>query len=224
MEWTVHGLVAIVAGAAGYEGHYNAAVWIGGIWVLAMFCVVGPYRLWCANKRKIASLEERGMPRIRIFIDPVSKGILELPTMVVGSDIRGPQAKYVQISITPETDAALVDCEVHLISVERLSEPNDQLVEERVGCIWSNNTADVRKILVPPRLSERANLFYMYEGQELHLQTAHPKVRLGDGIKIPGSYRLSIAVTAKDVPTAEAIFIFRWRDFHHMSISPAALT
>jgi hypothetical protein len=59
--------------------------------------------------------------------------------------------------------------------VTRLSD-GAQLVEEHVGCRWSQTDASERKITISPLLDQRANIFTFYENlTEIQLDTVPAK-------------------------------------------------
>jgi hypothetical protein len=168
-------------------------------------------------------LAEHFSPKIRIFLDSTTKGVMELPTEIQGPGLlrqRGPSSKWVQFDVACAANAPLTACEAWLVSVERLDGPDAgyQLVEERVRCGWSQLSA--QEITIRPLLTQRANLFSLYENQPgIKLEAIPARVRLTNEIQKPGRYMIRVLVTAQGAPSEPAWFIFEWRDFANVTLT-----
>jgi hypothetical protein len=46
------------------------------------------------------------------------------------------------------------------------------------------------------------------------------KEQLALGINMPGRYKVSMAVTANNSPTIKESFLFEWKDFDNISLTP----
>jgi hypothetical protein len=209
------------------------------LYVTAVGCAVfAAYWVWRVQYQRAKKLEERLRPKIQVSLDRLTMGITDLPTEISGfPQQKGPLSRWIQFDVTCATDAPLEECEAWLVGVERLINERaaEHLVEERVRCGWSQISDS--KITIAPLLTQRANLFALYEyaasyrpgaattaspqipsGALIEPQTVPQKLRLRDGIKHPGRYRVRVVVAAKDTPSVPASFIFEWRDFHNITI------
>jgi hypothetical protein len=95
------------------------------------------------------------------------------------------------------------------------------IFDEAARCEWSQRGDDEKyRLTIRPGVHQRANLFTMYENL---LPIPLPRATL-DFVKIifqnevenPGSYRIYMAITAKDAPSVVTSFIFEWHDFDHV--------
>jgi uncharacterized integral membrane protein len=217
-------VAGVLAAAFGFFGGQaeHPAWWIAlAIFLvsLVVLLVIMPYRLYAEQRATIDSLNERLIPKISIASPP--NGIKLYPA----ND--GSLWKYVQFIVTSTTDAPLIDCEAWLQGVERLNPDGSEfpLVEDAIHCGWGDRDPSLHLLTIPPKISSTANLFAVNDKQErfLQVQTNPVKILLPTEIQIPGKYRVSVAVTAKDATTSEASFILHWGgSFDDIFMTPEA--
>jgi hypothetical protein len=127
----------------------------------------------------------------------------------------GPDSKWVQIIIMSATEAALVDCEARLLSVERIDGDGNVLASilgEPQFCTWSNmpDGGNLR-MTIPAHVPQAANIFSVHDGSTaLNVETRALKYEYMDAIQEPGRYRLRIGVSAQGCPTMLQNFLFEW--------------
>ena len=129
------------------------------LWVTAVGCIViSAYFVWRAERITVIELKAKLASKIRLFINPHAKGVMEIPAALLSQPGIGIKGKWIQFSVSCATDAPLVDCEAWLASIERLDgeEIGKQLVEESVHCGWSQ--LEKQKITLRPLLEQRVNL------------------------------------------------------------------
>lgn len=162
-------------------------------------------------------LHKSRTPKINIYLDAIQHGVMEIPAEVNGVRI---QSKWVQFTVSPASDAPLVDCEAWLTDVEKLDGMNAgaHYLEERAQCLWSQLSD--RKITIRPLLDQRANLFSIgpAAGESPYPRTDPVKFRLFDVLKAPGKFRLKVVVVADHCQSEAASFIFEWQDYQHISL------
>jgi hypothetical protein len=207
---------------------FLGSTWIGTIIVRFFNAPVTAYdKKQCEINSLLSAnrvLNERLRPRINIFLDPIHRGVIEVPTDISEppNPPRREHSKWIQFSVSCATDVPLIDCEAFLTSVQRLNEHDNviaQLVEEEVNCNWSQQSA--AKITIPPLRIQRVNLFSIYPAPLLVRPETNPiKFKLNDAIQTPGRYRLNVLVAAKDAPPRTESFVFEWRDYQHVTLAP----
>jgi hypothetical protein len=179
-----------------------------------------PSRLYWSARQKIKdlekenlALEERLVPKIRVFLDSIDRGVREYPTA------NGSSAKWVQFCVSCATETPLIACEAFLTSVTKIdgNEIGPELVEEHIHCNWSQLPESDRKITISPRITPYVNLFTLYD-KSVVPQTTPRKFRLGEAIQIPGRYQVGVVVTAENTTSAPATFVFEWRDFNNVNL------
>jgi hypothetical protein len=213
------------------ESAMTSLAWQIPIWVflVVVVCrlVLAPYWIHNSQKRKLLEFEEKLTPRIKVSLDGdgvlIEPTTLQLPPGVPKQD--GPLSKWVQFQISCATDVPLVNCKAWLISVKALDAKAEELVKEEMRCGWSNypqrELDEIPAITISPPVTQRANLFSMYEGLNgLELQVVPRKQRLGEGIQKTGSYRIQVAVTAEGASSVSKTFIFKWQGFNNVSLLP----
>ncbi len=198
------------------------------ILIFILRCLIAPAVLAGKLEADRDALRQAAIPRISFFLDGVTDdGSIPIsPTVVLrqGADVPGPNSKWVQVSVSCATEAPLVNSEVWLTSVRRLSlDENgaelegEELVEEHIRCIWSQEeavTTDVRPLVV-----RRANLFALHDLNPVQIDpcTKPVKIRLPSGIVTPGRYRVTLVATAHQVRSVRRSFVFEWSDFDHVT-------
>jgi hypothetical protein len=174
----------------------------------------------------IASFNERLKPKINLSLDERTRGVAFAPTEFMGSPPRsGPPSKWVQFCVSCATDTSLIDCEAFLTSGYKLDDTDqptgEQLIEEDINCAWSQ--LGETKVTIHPLRVLRANIFSIYESLDrivVKPETVPMKIRLRNAIQTPGRYRLQTLVTARDAPSKTESFIFEWRDFNNVTLTP----
>jgi hypothetical protein len=199
------------------------AAWLDSSWgkaicaALAFACGwLAAYRVWKREKENALGLEERLSPRINAFLDPECNGVRVVETLIPAERRRGPDSKWVQLSVRSTTDAPLIDCETRLLRVERIND--DQSIEvvsdEPAYCEWSNSPQDQRiRMNIPAEVAQPANLFSIHDIADAELiPETRPNIKpeLLREIQAPGKYRLAIAVSARDAPTVRKSLLLEW--------------
>jgi hypothetical protein len=193
----------------------DALAWQIPLWAL-MTVVAGrlflaPFWIYEEQAKRLAGYAERLTPRIRIFLNPATRGVSEA-TLSDGSP-----SKWVQIGVACLTHAALTNCEAWLTSFVRVGATRSKdLAQETVRCNWSGR--DERKLQVRPGLPEYANLFSLYSMGLVKPELEPAKADLAKEVQTPGTYRGTIVVTADQVIPTEQAFEFDWRDFDHVTV------
>lgn len=184
---------------------------------------IEPADLFYSEERRAILSEEElkksRAPKIKLYLDPVQQGVMELPTEING--VRA-TSKWVQFTVAPNSDTPLMDCEAWVVDIERLDgiDAGAHILEERARCLWSQLAIDKEGITIRPLLYQRANLFSIGPGNgESPRPTLTPvKFRLADALLKPGKFRLNIVVTAEGAISQSAKLIFEWRDFQNISL------
>ena len=180
-------------------------IWLLGLWFWSLVLVVTPYRIWVAQRQDISRL--RAPAGITISLDEVFRGVRPRSTINPGG--QGPLSNWVQFVVSSTTNAGLtanaglIECEARLTKVEAKAEDGRfVLIEnEPALCCWSQALPpdDVRTT-IPPGVLQSANLFAVYQGSpDLLLQLRPTPVDLANRLQKPGTYRLHVTVTAKNV-------------------------
>jgi hypothetical protein len=189
----------------------------------ALTCVwFAAYRVWKPERDRVCDLEARLTPNIKMNDGCVREypTVREMPPPVPPQE--GPCSKWVQVGITPITDAPLIDCEALLTSVDRIGQNGKlQTIEtEPIFCPWSN--VGGTRTIIRPGVVQWANLFSAYEDSaQLKLEVSPPKLNLAKEIQKPGKYRLCIRITARDTPTQSRSYLFEWDgSFRHITLTP----
>jgi hypothetical protein len=166
---------------------------------------------------KNAEYQERQNPKINAFLDPDCAGVRVVETRInfppPKPQERGPDSKWVQIMVMSASDAPLIECEMRLIRVERVSNGNSEtILTEPTFCTWSKMVGDEQKrVIIPARIPQAANLFSVQQGDpRLYVHTMQTQYSFDDEMQKPGKYRLTTGVYAKDCPTQITSWIFEW--------------
>jgi hypothetical protein len=173
-----------------------------------------------------SKIEEQLKPKIDVFLDNGGVRLAETRVSDRADAPRGPDTKWVQITVRGATELPLADCEVRLLTAERIADDGTAIaaiLTEPVFCTWSNMPeSENRRMTIPPRVPQSANLFMIAnESTELATVTAPIKFGFRDEIKKAGKYRLRVAVSAKDCPTETRAYLFRWGGtYNEISLDP----
>jgi uncharacterized membrane protein YtjA (UPF0391 family) len=214
-------LAGILAAFGFFGGHAeHPAWWIAGVIFLISLIVLlvrMPYTLYAKQRADIASLNQRLIPRIHIFVK--NNGVREesppKPRMT--------KAKRIQIGVSCATDAELEDCEAWLLIVKKQN--NEIILEEKVNCVWSISETTILNLR--PHLEYYANIFYVFVNlffspNQIHILplTKPDNERLRREMDEPGIYYLQVGVSAKGVTkTALQSLIFDCRDYDRVSLT-----
>jgi hypothetical protein len=244
-NWTWSLGIPILAAAVTYLGMAEADNWRWAF-LVSLFIGLGAFAFtWCISfvvcffragpklyyeeRNRADILAERLTPKIGLDVEGANRGVRKEETWDNAANMAGPLIMWVQFAVTPIGDAPLIDCEARLVRVTRLEEGKDEVIlEEPVFCIWSNTEKTSLKI--PAGITNYANLFSVFLDRKVPLPVTSPrKVGLERQIRLPGLYRLEVSVSARDVPTRTATFLFIWDGRPEnlalrMESSPAALS
>jgi hypothetical protein len=185
-------------------------------WLAAFFVWREEHRKFLEEHEKVAGLAARLSPTINISLD--GDGVSE------DIDIHGIYTKRVQIVVQSLTNVPLIDCEILIEKVDRVEEKSMvSLMEEPLRPEWSNPpdySKRFDKITIPEGISWRANLFAI-DKEAGPLQPIIPayKRNLVEGIAIPGTYHVRVAVSAKNARVAKRTFLLKWSDYEHVSLA-----
>jgi hypothetical protein len=192
--------------------------WIG---VLLIRFIGAPVRLEAQARNEAAthlqiieSYQRRLTPKIRLFLE--DGGIHDFPCE------NGSVSRYVQITVTPATDEALIGCEARVESVARINIDGsvEEFPEEQLHFGWAN--CDALQLDIKPRIKHRINLFWVNDADEteLRIETRPAKFRLPLELQEHGDYRIVLNVAAANVPTLNATYRFHWGGFDDVSLEP----
>jgi hypothetical protein len=197
-----------------------AAAVFGITWIFAFimrFFSAGA-DLYYAEKERADRLEGRLTPRILVFLD--SGGIRRVQTQLVSSGQKGPDEKWIQVTV--RSDTPMSNCEVRLILAERVAENVvTPILMEPVFCVWSN--IGTSSIDIPALVPYSANLFSIADvsSPTLEVQTLPVKFEFKDEIQKPGTYRLQIAASATGFPTEKITLLLNWNGaYEDIAIRP----
>jgi hypothetical protein len=180
------------------------------------------------RENEITTIKAQHSPKIAVFLSEVDGGIQEVETCIreQGKTPRMGWSKWVQVSVSCATEAALEECEVWMTGVERIAEasPGEKLLAEDARCKWSQYDSG-RSISIRPLRTQRANLFSLYQGSpDLRVEADFVKFRLRDGIQQRGKYLVTLVASAQgDTRSELRSFIFEWHDYNNISLKPAVI-
>ena len=216
--WLPYSIVALLVGVMALITTQN--VWSSGfltlvavmvawaILFIVKFLKAGP-QLYYTERDRAELLSERLRPKMDIGLSKVSGGIRKVRTWHANGP--GPASKWVQFEVTPIGESPLIDCEARLTSVTRLLEGGGTttILDECLWCVW--NSANSTSIKIPSKVTYAANMFCLYDGtNKLVPQTQPDSVGFRSNVQLPGTYRLNVSVSARDVPTQQVAFLMAW--------------
>jgi hypothetical protein len=208
--------------------HYPTAYFLVGTGIIAAFdvLIIFPYKLWAANSARIASLEDRLLPKIRLFLhrDPIQQtdGI-EFATGNVGQSL-----PYAQVSAEPITEAPIDSPVANIVRIDHRATDTDEFAEvmgETEIAGWSRQPQNVRLAKGKPI---RFNLFW-YDQVGLHDASPMPSYKVEQAyarIGKSGEYRYRVHVDGRGIVPTEAYVYTRWRIRGHpvITLVPIAST
>jgi hypothetical protein len=216
--WLSYGVVSLLVGAVALittqKSWWSVVLTVSALMVtwailfVVEFFKAGP-RLYYTERDRAELLSERLRPKMEIGLNKVSGGIRKERTWHAGEP--GPASKWVQFDVTPIGDSPLIDCEARLTRVTRLleGEGTTTILDEPLWCVWSNtNSTSIR---IPAKVTHAANIFSLHDGtNKLMPQTEPENIGFRSSVQLPGTYRLNVSISARDVPTQRVAFLLAW--------------
>jgi hypothetical protein len=167
---------------------------------------VAAFRVWRTERERADTLQERLRPIIDVFLDPNTKGVRFVdtvvydPTQPLVPPKDGPGSLWVQLTVRSKTDAPLYDCEIRTLSLT--SESGHINITEPLWAQWSNGVAGQRAMLIPSGVPQPANLMaFDHHASRLSSQLVPEKAMLDKKIQNPNVFIFRIAVSARDAVT-----------------------
>lgn len=174
-------------------------------------------------RAQIVALQARLKPQIRLFVNPVNNGVLQIPTeLTAPGQPPGPSSKWVQVCVACASEVELEDCEALITSFRRLNNDGSEteLEPEPVHCSWSMR--DGPRTTIRPMVELPANILTVYESAHpVMLQLVPPHITIFNAVQVPGRFRFRIVVTAKGTPSVEKSFVLEHLDYARVSITPS---
>jgi hypothetical protein len=150
--------------------------------------------------------------KIGIQIDQANRGILTVPGLVT--------TKFLQFIVSSIAEEAIVRCEAWVTQIARINDDNEnvtELIHEPIRCPWRQGTGEERfRVTIRPGLPRRVDLFVVTENEGLVPLFDPESPILSQEITTSGRYRVSVLVTADDVPSASASFVFECQSFRNV--------
>jgi hypothetical protein len=204
-------LPGAISGLIGLYGFVQGQVsWLPKLSLLALLPIASlPLIAWIVGGllKRAVDLEAKLAPRIGISLAEPG-GIYSFPIVDLS------HSSWAQIVVSPLSDVALIDCEVHVTGLLKLNDDGmkTKLLEEDSRCAWSDEAPSVRTLAIPPKVKKRANLFSKNEKNpyELQMHITPQKVLLQTVTYTPGKYLVEIVVSARDTVSVSKSFVFTW--------------
>jgi hypothetical protein len=154
---------------------------------------------------RTAELKEGLQPTIDVYLDPATKGVSSV-LMQTGGVVH--DSRWVMLSVRPTNDAALNECEVHVLSFVRDGAPPPAGVGT-IRCKWDNRPE--LSLTIRPGVTEQACLLtYTAFSNQLELPLVPPKSGLFHYVQEAGTYRVEVAIAATGATTVKKAVTITW--------------